>query len=290
MTHTARAQLRQLILRTGQWSAAAVTLLAGLMLAALPAAAADETSSERVMIAPMLDEGPRPVVLELYTSQGCPMCPPADSLFTELAREPGVVALTFGVDIWDYRGWKDTLADPRHTQRQRVYNKRLRGRAMFTPQAIVDGRYVTVGSQGEKLRHAVLYRREQGPALVNVGMARQDQTVQVTVSAPSTEFSFEPKGTLYIMPLRDHEDVVIGGGSNQGLVQSYTNVVHGYELLGEWYGDPVAFTYELDAETAYDGIAVVLHHDRLGEVMGANILRFTDYPEPSNAHRTSARE
>src|ERR1700726_741917 len=98
---------------------------------------------------------PRAVV-ELFTSQGCSSCPPADRLLGELAHDPAIVALSLSIDYWDYLGWKDTLADPRHTARQRGY-ARVRGdREVYTPQAVINGAVHALGSDKTAIDAAIL--------------------------------------------------------------------------------------------------------------------------------------
>ena len=92
-----------------------------------------------------------PVVIELFTSQGCSSCPPADRLLATLARDPGVIAVSRPVTYWDRLGWKDTLAREENTRRQYAYAARFRRDGVYTPQAVVDGRYQTVGSDREAL-------------------------------------------------------------------------------------------------------------------------------------------
>src|SRR5215467_8664039 len=85
-------------------------------------------------------------VIELFTSQGCSSCPAADELMGELASDPSLVSISLPIDIWDYLGWKDTLADPRHTARQRAYSKVRGDREVYTPQVVVNGSYHVLGS------------------------------------------------------------------------------------------------------------------------------------------------
>ena len=94
----------------------------------------------------------QPVVVELYTSQGCSSCPPADAFLGELARQDDVIALSLHVDYWDYMGWTDTFASPVTTARQRAYKQALNSRYVYTPQIVVDGRGHAVGSRRAEVR------------------------------------------------------------------------------------------------------------------------------------------
>ncbi|NJO54002.1 MAG: DUF1223 domain-containing protein [Bacteroidales bacterium] len=96
-----------------------------------------------------------PLVVELFTSQGCSSCPPADKLIGELADRPGIIALSLAVDYWDYLGWKDTLARPAHTARQRAYAEARGDRRMFTPQVVVNGRESVPGQDRAAIERAL---------------------------------------------------------------------------------------------------------------------------------------
>ena len=120
------------------------------------------------------------VVVELYTSQGCNSCPPADRLLGKLAARDDLVALTFNVDYWDYLGWKDTLAQPAHTERQRHYAAALHNRSVYTPQIVIGGRQHAVGSDAAAVEAAIEAERRRPAngrmppsgwcAMSNVGM------------------------------------------------------------------------------------------------------------------------
>jgi hypothetical protein len=99
-------------------------------------------------------------VIELFTSQGCSSCPPADKLLGELARDPTLVAMTLPVDYWDYLGWKDTLALHGHTNRQRAYSQVRGDREVFTPQVIVNGVLHVLGSDKAAIERAIAQSRE----------------------------------------------------------------------------------------------------------------------------------
>src|SRR5437764_1019159 len=104
-------------------------------------------------------------VVELFTSQGCSSCPPADKLLAELARDPSLVAISVPIDYWDYLGWKDTLADPRNTARQKAY-ARVRGDGqVYTPQAVVNGALHALGSDKGDIEHAIELSRKNGVML-----------------------------------------------------------------------------------------------------------------------------
>ena len=109
---------------------------------------------------------PAPVVVELFTSQGCSSCPPADALLAELAGAEGVIALALHVDYWDYLGWTDSFAAPKHTERQRAYAKAAKSRTIFTPQMVVQGSERLKGHDAERIRNRIeahrMRRRRSG--------------------------------------------------------------------------------------------------------------------------------
>ena len=94
-------------------------------------------------------------LLELFTSQGCSSCPPADKLLGEFAKDPSLIALSLPIDIWDYLGWKDTLSLPGHTARQRAYAEIRGDRQVYTPQLVVNGSMHVVGSDRAAVEHAI---------------------------------------------------------------------------------------------------------------------------------------
>src|SRR3954466_15292734 len=94
-------------------------------------------------------------VIELFTSQGCSSCPAADKLAGELARDPSLVVMSLAIDYWDYLGWKDTLALPGHTNRQRAYSKPRGDREVYTPQVVVNGTIHTLGSDKDAIETAI---------------------------------------------------------------------------------------------------------------------------------------
>ena len=118
------------------------------------ASAAVLLSLSLLSVVPPAQADKRPTVVELFTSQGCSSCPPADALLGELERRGGVIALGFHISYWDSLGWKDPFSRPQSTERQRVYARLFSGQ-IYTPQLVVDGRYGFVGSDGREASSAI---------------------------------------------------------------------------------------------------------------------------------------
>jgi len=184
-----------------------------------------------ILVPPAL-AGPIAVV-ELFTSQGCSSCPPADALLSELAKRSELVALTFPVDYWDYLGWKDTLAHPAFTVRQRAYAHGRSDRQVYTPQAIVNGTKPCVGSDQAQIE-ALIAASRSGPSLpVEVSAVEHDGTVAVEVAAASGQ----PAADVWVLPVVRSRTVSIGRGENGGRTVTYANVVRGLTRIGEWRGE-----------------------------------------------------
>ena len=176
-----------------------------------------------------------PVVVELFTAQGCSGCPAANQVVEALAGEPGVIALTYAVDYWDYLGWPDTFAKPEFAQRQRAYQAAMRLRNVYTPQVVIDGRRQLSGAQGPAIQTAVdeeaarrvfppqVQFRESGDA-VGVGSGRAPSG-----GADVWAVSYRP-GT---------QTVAVAGGDNRGRAVRHVNVVRSLTRLGEWTGRPI---------------------------------------------------
>src|SRR5919109_2714288 len=129
---------------------------------------------------------PPRAVVELFTSQGCSSCPPADRLLGELARDPAIVAMSLPIDYWDYLGWKDTLANPRHTARQRGYACVRGTRDIYTPQAVINGAVHALGSEKTAIDAAILATKADPSSLsVPVKLSVSADRLDVTVSAGS---------------------------------------------------------------------------------------------------------
>jgi len=193
-------------------------------------------------------QGEPRAVIELFTSQGCSSCPPADKLIAEYSRDPSVVALTLAVDYWDYLGWKDTLAMSGHSNRQRAYAKARGDRQVYTPQAVVDGALHALGSDKAAIERAIKQAREQNALALPVTVERAGDKVTVTVPASEGE---KGPAEVWLCPISKSVSVTIGRGENTGHTITYSNVVRRWIKLGDWTGK--AETYSVPVADFQNG-------------------------------------
>jgi hypothetical protein len=197
-------------------------------------------------------------VIELFTSQGCSSCPPADKLIGEYAQDNSVVAMSLAVDYWDYLGWKDTLALTGHSNRQRAYARARGDREVYTPQAVINGAVHALGSDRNAIEKAIKKSREQPASLaLPVTMAVVDDKVTVSVPAAKDE---KGQAEVWLCPITRTVPVVIARGENNGRTITYSNVVRRWIRLGEWTGKAETFSAPLkDVQTGgVDAAAVVV--------------------------------
>lgn len=185
------------------------------------------------------------VVLELFTSQGCSSCPPADKLLGEIARQPNVIAWTLPVDYWDYIGWKDTFGKPAHTDKQKAYSKVRGDGQVYTPQIIVNGVAHVVGSDIGAIRAAgERYFGKQGALSVLLKVTETNGTLEVEAGAAPD--GTPKKANLIIVRVTRSATVAIGRGENSGRTLEYTNVGRAAARVGEWKGEAQRFTIAPD--------------------------------------------
>jgi len=201
-----------------------------------------------------------PVVLELFTSQGCSSCPPADALLTDLAARPGVIALALHVDYWDYLGWKDEFASPAHTARQRAYAKAARSRTIFTPEMVVQGSERVKGHDGTGISSDIADAQKR-PAGAALSLEREGDGLAIHL-AP-IEGGSGP-ADVYLVRYIPSQGVAIGGGENAGRTVTYTNIVTDWETVARWDGSsPVDFRYDGVEEGP---LAVIMQRSHMGPV------------------------
>lgn len=183
----------------------------------------------------------RPAVVELFTSQGCSSCPSADSLLSELIQHhPKLIALTLPVDYWDYIGWKDTLASPAFTARQKAYAAMRGDHQIYTPQAVVNGLSHVVGSDQPALEVAASAAfGKQGALSVALSARPDDRNLLVETGAAPQGGPRE--GVFWIFQIARERKVAIGRGENSGHTVTYSNVVRQMTKVGDWTGEPARF-------------------------------------------------
>lgn len=210
-----------------------------------------------------------PVLVELFTSQGCSSCPPADRLAEQLAREGGVVVISRPVTYWDRLGWKDTLAREENTRLQRAYAVRgLAGdNGVYTPQMVVDGRRGTVGSDEAVVRRMI---RQEAAAPASIAVRKlEDGTLAVGVAgkAPSPAI-------LRLLALKRHVTVRIAAGENGNRAIGYTNVVVADRKLSDWSGGKMGLhlTARQLSDQDADAYALILRIGESGPVLAARMI------------------
>jgi hypothetical protein len=180
-------------------------------------------------------EQPR-AVLELFTSQGCSSCPPADKLLGQLAARKDVLALSLPVDYWDYLGWKDTLANHDFSERQKEYAAARGDGEVYTPQLVINGTERFVGSDRAAIEAALTHA---APALpVSIDLASKPDATTVTIGAAGT--STPKRGTIWLVMYERAVTVPIEHGENSGKTITYSNVVRKIRPIAMWTGVPLS--------------------------------------------------
>jgi len=216
---------------------------------------------------------PRAVV-ELFTSQGCSSCPPADKIIGELAKDPSIIAMSMPIDYWDYLGWKDTLADSRFSARQKAYSRMRGDREVYTPQAIINGSAHVIGSDRDGIENAIFAtRKEDGVMSIPVTMMQSGKQLTVSVAAAS-KAPVAQHGEVWVCSISKAIPISIGRGENRGKEITYYNVVRNLVKLGDWNGNPGSWTVPIDS-VEHDGVDAVVaivqdgSRDKPGPMLGA---------------------
>ena len=216
----------------------------------------------------------QPVVVELFTSEGCSSCPPADAFLTDLAKEPGVIALSLHVDYWNYIGWADPFSSPVMTARQQDYAHRLSGRYVYTPQMVIDGQYDVVGSRRNEVRSLIAAAAAQPKPLT---LSYRDDASGDAVVIPAGDAPAE--AALIWLAIYDaaHETEVLRG-ENKGKSLRHSNVVRELEQIGSWDGRETVIPIDTQALSARgrDGCAVIVQAGKGGPILGAIALDMND--------------
>jgi len=213
-------------------------------------------------------------VIELFTSQGCSSCPPADRILGELAKDPSVIALSMPIDYWDYLGWKDTLADSRFSARQKAYSQVRGDREVYTPQVVVNGSAHVIGSDRAGIESAInATEKSDGVMSVPVTMTQSGKQINVSV-AGSSRGPAVMHGEVWICSISKSVPISIGRGENSGRQVTYHNVVRNLLKVGDWNGTAGSWTVPLEniSREGVDGAVVYVqdgNRDKPGVMLGA---------------------
>jgi len=220
-------------------------------------------------------KGAPKATIELFTSQGCSSCPPADKLIGELAHDPSLVTMSLAIDYWDYLGWKDTLALKGHGKRQQAY-ARVRGdREVYTPQVVINGVMHVAGSDRSAIERAIeMTRRDSATMRLPVTMTITGDKLTVEVPAAATE-SRAP-AEVWLCPITNNVPVAIERGENRGHTITYSNVVRRWVKLGEWTGKSEVYNVSIKEfqNGEIDSLAVMIQSGGFGSpglMLGAGL-------------------
>lgn len=211
-----------------------------------------------------------PVFVELFTSQSCSSCPPAEAYMTDLAARPDLVTIEWHVDYWNdltlarAGNWKDPFSTAANTERQRSYNARIRGRnGVYTPQTVINGKYETVGSQRREIDALIRVEKSASPADLGLSVEKRGQSLSIQTTAPS-----DARLALYLVPFVETVETKVRGGENKGLVLREAHVATGLSKLadinaGELYTGTVNFPVDSD------NCAILVQEPKSGDVISA---------------------
>ncbi len=215
-------------------------------------------------------------VVELFTSQGCSSCPPADKILAGYAKNRDVLALAWHVDYWNYLGWKDTFSKPQFTDRQRRYAQTLRERQIYTPQAIVNGRAHVIGSRRGRIEGLIAGFSKSGKNLmVPIMVTLTDQQLQIRIDDKSATKNHP---TLYMIYFNKAGKVVIERGENRGKTIVYHNIVRETQMLGMLKAGSISVDLPLSEvkRAGYDSCAILLQETGSsgtpGAIIGATVV------------------
>ncbi len=215
--------------------------------------------------------GPPKNVLELFTSQGCDTCPPADKVLASYAKRPDIIALSLPVDIWDYLGWKDTLASDKNSERQKFYAKARGDNAIYTPQVVVNGMVDVNGSDPKAIEKAILMTdAELKSKRVPIRFWHENNSIVIEAGDAPRGSSLQD-ATIWFAVVQKKAKVPVKRGDNKGKTLTYTNIVRELIPVGTWSGKAMSLrlarTAVMTPET--QACIVLLQEGKAGPILGA---------------------
>ena len=243
------------LLSTMRW----LVLTAGLLLAALSSSPASA--------------GERLTVVELFTSQGCPLCPPADAFLGELTKRGDILGLSFHVGYWDYIGWADPFSKPAYTKRQERYLDRFGLPYVFTPQVVIDGRMHASGNRQDNILRAITKAGKVERGRIDVELTRVSAG-QIRIHIPAPEAVYRGEAEIILLRFDEKKETVVTRGENSGKTLVNYNVVRIMRPVADWNGEAVDLVQrlvELDGPGG-DFCAVLVQERRQGRILGAAFI------------------
>jgi hypothetical protein len=216
---------------------------------------------------------PARAVVELFTSQGCSSCPPADALLKTLAADPSIIALSLPVDYWNYLGWKDTFASSRNTERQRNYARARGDGAIYTPQAIINGMVHVNGASKAEIEQAIATTSKTGgPQQIPVRFWQESNTLNFAMGGEMPGHAAR-EATIWLGVVQTSGSVDIKQGENEGKTLTYTNIVRELTPIGIWKGQPLEVQLPRAAlmQAEVQKIVVLLQEGRSGPIIGGTL-------------------
>jgi hypothetical protein len=222
----------------------------------------------------ILSTVPAPMVVELFTSEGCSSCPPADAFLGELAQRQYVLPLSFHVDYWDYIGWKDQFADPHYTRRQYAYAEAQGSSMVYTPQMVIAGAIDVVGSDRKAVEKALkkAYTRN---AMYRIRVMREEDG---TVVAQFPDAPIGVPATVWLVTYQRSAESHVKAGENAGRDLMTYNVVRSLQKVGMWYGAATEIELKLDAAAkanSPDACAIIANQAEHGPIVAAAAFNFS---------------
>lgn len=205
----------------------------------------------------------QPVLVELYTSQGCSSCPPADEFMAQLVNDPNIIALSLHVDYWDYIGWADTFGSPQFTKRQKAYAKAIGSRTIYTPQMIVDGQDRVEGTDPMRVLDSIRRHLMNGSD-VRLSVVRSGEKVNIRAET-ATPLGREAR--IQLVRYLPSSTVEIERGENAGQSVTYHNIVTSWQTIGNWPGvAPLEMTADAPGD---EPVVVIVQTEGPAEVLAA---------------------
>ena len=213
-----------------------------------------------------------PVVVELFTSEGCSSCPPADAFLGELSQRPNIVALAFHVDYWDYIGWKDPYGDPAHTRRQHEYAAALGLHMVYTPQMVVDGRTDVVGSERSDVEAAIGKAAARPKLAISFEKDAGGYRVVIPAAAPPAA----GPATVWLALFDSERETPVKRGENGGRNLREYNIVREWRQIATWDGSALSLPLAMTGRPAQDGCAIIVQSGPVGPILGAVLMKLDE--------------